>query len=124
MRTVSRMGLSNQILEYIKDNDGTTFVEIEHIFEQNEFDYKGDLTLCSKAYPTLIFWDGWNQNAINILDELLDNELVVRQSASTMIYYIDGKVLNMPIAQHYKKRVHDAWYPIAFSINKKEMAYR
>lgn len=118
------MGLSSEILNYIKENPGTSYVEIERIFEQNGFDYKGNLAICSELYPALVFWNGWNQAAINIIDELLYNELIVKKAAQALIYYIDGKALDMPIAQQYKKRVRDAWFPIAFSVNRKEMAYQ
>lgn len=34
--------LKSEILEYIKAHAGTSFVEIERVFEENNFDYKGD----------------------------------------------------------------------------------
>lgn len=118
------MKLSSEILEYIKVNPGTSFVEIERIFEQNGFDYKGDLAITSERHENLIFWNGWNKQAIDVLEELLYNELIVRKPTQTLMYFIDGKVLDMPIAQHYKKRENPCWFPISFSVNKKEMAYQ
>lgn len=34
--------LKSEILEYIKAHAGTSFVEIERVFEENNFDYKGE----------------------------------------------------------------------------------
>ena len=124
MKKVDKIGVSSEILNYIKANAGTTFVEIERIFEQNGFDYKGDLSLMSECHENLLFWTGWNKQATDILNELIHNELIVRKPSQVLNYYIDGKVLDMPIAQHYKKRVHEAWFPIAFSFNRKETARR
>lgn len=116
--------VSSEILEYIRQNAGTSFVEIERIFEQNNFDYKGDMAITSDRYPNLVFWNGWNKQAIDVIDELLYNELILQKPTKAICYYIDGKVLQMPIAQHYRARVSEHWYPIAFSINKREMAYQ
>lgn len=50
--------LKSEILEYIKAHAGTSFVEIEHVFEENNFDYKGDGAYTSGQHPNVVFWIG------------------------------------------------------------------
>ncbi len=43
------------ILDYIKNQGGATYADIEEIFSDNGFDYKGDLLLCSEHDPNVVF---------------------------------------------------------------------
>ena len=56
--------LKSEILEYIKAHAGTSFVEIERVFEENNFDYKGDGAYTSGQHPNVVFWIGWNQKRL------------------------------------------------------------
>lgn len=47
--------LKSEILEYIKTHDGTSFVEIERVFEENNFDYKGVGAYTSGQHPNVVF---------------------------------------------------------------------
>lgn len=47
--------LKSEILEYIKAHAGTSFVEIERVFEENNFDYKGDGAYTSGQHPNVVF---------------------------------------------------------------------
>lgn len=62
--------LKSEILEYIKGHAGTSFVEIERVFEENNFDYKGDGAYTSGQHPNVVFWVGWNQEAFDVIAEL------------------------------------------------------
>ena len=46
--------LKSEILEYIESHDGTTFVEIENVFEENNFNYKGDGAYTSGQHPNVV----------------------------------------------------------------------
>lgn len=112
---VNEMNIASEILKYIEENAGTSFVEIERIFEKHNFDYKGELSLMSERYNNLVFWKGWNQNAVDILNKIIDTEMIIRRPTQVLTYYIDGKVLDMPVAQHYMHRSTVNWFPITFS---------
>ena len=61
--------LKSEILEYIESHDGTTFVEIENIFEENNFNYKGDGAYTSGQHPNVVFGlDGTRKHLISLLN--------------------------------------------------------
>ena len=61
--------LKSEILEYIESHDGTTFVEIENVFEENNFNYKGDGAYTSGQHPNVVFWiDGTKKHLISLLN--------------------------------------------------------
>ncbi|HBK0565411.1 TPA: pathogenicity island protein, partial [Staphylococcus pseudintermedius] len=59
--------LKKEILNYIKNHKETSFVEIERIFEENKFDYKGNGAYTSGENDNVIFWVGWNERAFDIV---------------------------------------------------------
>ncbi|EJG5122514.1 pathogenicity island protein, partial [Staphylococcus pseudintermedius] len=59
--------LKKEILNYIKNHKETSFVEIERIFEENKFDYKGNGAYTSGDNDNVIFWVGWNERAFDIV---------------------------------------------------------
>lgn len=78
------------VLDYIRKNDCVTHPEIERIFEQCGFDYKGGLMDCSSLCDNVIFWEGWNQEAYNILQGLLLDGLVYRDVAPPIVILTMG----------------------------------
>lgn len=48
--------LKSGILEYIESHNGTTFVEIENVFEENNFNYKGDRSIIVQSAIYFIFF--------------------------------------------------------------------
>ncbi|AHN22053.1 hypothetical protein [Lysinibacillus varians] len=111
--------INKDILNYINQNPGTSYIEIERIFDANKFNYEGNLDICSSENRNIIFWRGWNEEAINILTELKRKELIEEVATSKFVYLIDGKVLNLPLvtgAYNYKKH---HWLPTVFKVKKK-----
>ncbi|MDS3872185.1 pathogenicity island protein [Staphylococcus hominis] len=112
--------LKDKIFEYIKKHDGTTFVEIERIFDEYSFDYKGEGAYTSGSNEKVIFWIGWNQAAFNLIADLKQDALIKMSVCSPLIYMIDGKSLKLPIAKS-KNIKTDHWLPVTFSINKEDI---
>ena len=106
------MSLSEKIFNYIKAKPGTTFAEIEWIFERNGFDYEGDLGIVGE-YENLILWGGWNKEAYSVFEELITNYQIVQEPVDKLMYVIDGNFLPLPVAKRYQKRAKPAWYPIS-----------
>lgn len=115
---MNRNQLKSEIINYIKLHEGTSFVEIERIFEDNHFNYKGDGAYTSGHHPNVIFWSGWNQNAFNIIAELKRDGFIEMDVCPPIIYLVDGKGLDLPIVKSkYIKTDH--WLPVAFNIGTK-----
>lgn len=116
---MNKQKLKSEILEYIESHDGTTFVEIEDVFEDNKFIYKGDGAYTSGQHPNVVFWVGWNQEAFNIIAELKQDGLIEMDICPPIIYLVDGKGLDLPIVKS-KNIKTDHWLPVAFNICTKE----
>ncbi|HAR5788761.1 pathogenicity island protein [Staphylococcus coagulans] len=106
--------LKKEILNYIKNHKETSFVEIENIFEENGFDYKGNGAYTSGDNDNVIFWVGWNERAFDIVAGLKRDGLIEMNICPPMYYLIDGKSLNLPIVKS-KNIKTDHWLPVAFT---------
>lgn len=100
------------LVKLIKHKTGVSFVEIENYFDEIGFKYQGDISICRKN-ENLIFWSGWNTRATDLLYDLLNSKLITMRPTNELIYYIDGKVLTLPI---YKTdRSYNQWLPVEFN---------
>ena len=116
--TVEQEKMKTIILNFIRTHEGTSFVEIERLFERNGFDYKGNVNIIeSEEYSNIIHWDGWNEAAVDILKDLVNNRIVRMVYSNIIIYLMDGKTLNLPLAKRRIKYKNPHWSPCVFSIN-------
>ncbi len=103
------------IYNYIKKNGGVSFVEVERIFEENGFEYEGDMMI-TVSVPNVIVWGFWNKEAIEIMN-VLKSMGVELKTSSPLIYYYDGKALNFPLCRSskgYKNELH--WLPAVMNV--------
>lgn len=110
--------IKNKVLDYIKQHEGTSFVEIERVFEEHHFDYKGEGAYTSGQNQNVIFWTGWNEQAFNIVAELKREGHIELEACPLFIYLTDGKCLSLPVMQKASDAKHDCWLPITFSVSK------
>ncbi len=81
---MTNKNIKNKVLDYIKNHNATSFVEIERVFEEHNFDYKGDGAYTSGAHQNVIFWTGWNEQAFNVVAEL--KKMVILKSS--LVHYL------------------------------------
>ncbi|WP_376698737.1 pathogenicity island protein [Staphylococcus hominis] len=110
--------LKCKILSYISNNSGTSFVEIENIFEENNYKYNGNVAFCNSKNTNIIFWTGWKQEAINIILELLNDKKIEMESCELLIYLVDGKRLKLPILNKPSDAKELCWLPVSFKIKE------
>lgn len=111
--------IKKYVHEYIANNDITSFVEIERIFNEHGFIFQGDLSIRSAEKPQAIFWDGWNDTATEVMRELMTEGKIYMDVCQPMIYVIDGEGLKLPIPKKSNfTRPH--WIPVAFSTVRPE----
>lgn len=115
---MTNKNIKNKVLDYIKNHNATSFVEIERVFEEHNFDYKGDGAYTSGAHQNVIFWTGWNEQAFNVVAELKKDGYIEIEPCPLLIYLTDGKCLNLPVMQKVSDAKHDCWLPITFSVSK------
>ncbi|MCG1103230.1 pathogenicity island protein [Staphylococcus epidermidis] len=109
--------IQSKLIDYIKNNTGTSFVEIEKVFEQNDFDYTGQGAYTSSENNNIVFWYGWNKQAFDVVSELVNEGLIDMKICEPVIYMVDGKELNLPVLKSYDIDTYH-WLPITFSVNK------
>lgn len=103
------------IYDFIKKHGGVSFVEVENLFRENRFDYKGKLMLGTPA-PNIVIWLFWNEAAVDVMTKVIGMGAAFT-CTSPLIYYYDGAAPNLPIAQTtrgYKKEVH--WLPVVLNV--------
>lgn len=114
---MNKNNIKQKVFEYVDGHEETSFVEIERVFEEHGFDYKGDLTLTGTNNKTLIFWIDWNKEAIDVVAELMAEEKIYMDACQPLYYLIDGKGVDLPIPKRAgTKKPH--WLPVAFSTSK------
>ena len=111
--------VKNKIIKYITENAGTSFVEIEKIFDENHFDYKGNGAYTSAENNNIVFWYGWNEQAFNVVSSLVNEGLIEMRTCEPVIYIVDGKSLNFPIVKSECINTYH-WLPVTFNLIKEE----
>ncbi|EZX20751.1 hypothetical protein V070_01815 [Staphylococcus aureus C0673] len=118
---MNKSNIKKIICDYISKNDVTSFVEIERIFEENNFKYKGELSQTGSKTPHVVFWIGWNMTAIEIIQELMAEERIFMEACEPIIYVIDGVTIDLPIPKKANfTKPH--WIPVAFSSKNPKFA--
>ncbi|CAC9263961.1 TPA: pathogenicity island protein [Staphylococcus aureus] len=112
--------IKGELVNYIKNNAGTSFVEIEKVFDENAFDYKGQGAYTSAVNNNIVYWYGWNKQAFNLVSDLMNDGVIEMNICESIIYIVDGKGLNFPILKSDDVDTYH-WLPVTFTISKKEM---
>lgn len=112
------MNIELNVLTYINNNQGTSYAELEHLFDELNFEWRGNFDICSGQCENVILWTGWNKEAIEVINNLKRSEKIEQVLTDPIIYLIDGKALNMPIVKKYKDYKKPHWLPVVFTTNK------
>ncbi|MEO2248406.1 hypothetical protein [Staphylococcus saprophyticus] len=113
--------LKNLIVDYIENNKGTSFVELESVFEEQGYDYKGQIAFANAEYPNILYWSGWNKEAMDIIIELLNEKSIDIERCLEEVYLIDGKCLKYPQPKNKISKDKEYWIPIVFNTVKGEI---
>lgn len=111
--------IQSKLIDYIKNNTGTSFVEIEKVFEQNDFDYTGQGAYTSAENNNIVFWYGWNKQAFDVVSGLVNEGVIEMSRCESMVYIVDGKGLNFPILKSDEVETYH-WLPVTFTITNNE----
>lgn len=106
--------LKEEVYKHIQEYLGTIFLDIEKLFNRLEFDWRGDLSVVPEGNVSIVYWSGWNEQAINILYELNSEGRIKMKPISEMLYELEGDKLDLPIAKQNRKYKEQRWLPIAF----------
>lgn len=104
--------IKEKIIQKIYRDDHVSFPEIEQMFEEYKFDYKGNKVIHHEKYPNLVIWTGWNEKSIKMLNEIVSNNEICLQTTQYLTYLIDGVGLDIPIATDIKDYKRNHWLPM------------
>jgi hypothetical protein len=104
--------MKKAIVEKVYWEDHVSFVQIERMFEEQHFDYKGSRVIHHEKCPHLIIWAGWNEKAVKTLEEIMLENDICLQTTHKLVYLIDGGGVNIPIAKGIKTYKRDHWLPM------------
>ncbi|MGE7954642.1 pathogenicity island protein [Lysinibacillus xylanilyticus] len=106
------MTIKQKLLSYIETHSGTSFVEIERLFKENHFHYEGNRSL--QGDTNLILWLDWNNEAIALINELLEEGSIICKTIHLFAYIADGDSIPLPIAKEMRAYQSPRWLPVAF----------
>jgi hypothetical protein len=99
--------LESQIRDAITNKDYVSFAELSRM---EGFD--GDLAMATESHPNIIWWAGMSREAVDILVRLERDGFFHFHLASWLIYMIDGRYPNMPIATQKRNYKTLHWLPL------------
>jgi len=107
------MKIEKIIINKLKEEKALFFADIEQLFEEYNYDYKGEKSIYSGENESLIIWTGWNEKTVDMIVNIISKTSQIYCKQATYIeVLLMGKPLNLPIAKktNYKyKKVH--WLP-------------
>ncbi len=74
------------MVDYINKNESASYAELQWLFEEKGYDYKGELLSCSDVCEHVVFWSGWNAEAFDLMTELLHEGVAHREPAHPLRY--------------------------------------
>lgn len=109
------------VVDYIRRHPGTSFIELERLFDANGIDWRGPYALCWPGHPSIVMWNGWNTEATRFLSDMFsDNILDLRYDRNVIMSYVaDGGVLNLPVARDIRDYASDRWMPTLLELGDK-----
>ena len=113
--------MERRIIEnYIKKSKiGISFAEIEQELENNNINPKGEYWLPYKSYKNIYIWGNMSENFINAIISLIKEFKIQLMECATIIYYIDGHVMTLPIAKKERDYQTEHWLPMLIIKDKK-----
>lgn len=111
---MDKQELKKAVLDYIRKNNDVSYAELQWLFDRLEFDYRGEFEIYSPVNENVIFWCGWNREAIEIMNELKEENLVEQEPVQPLVYLIDGAGINLPVVKKAVNYKTPHWLPLVF----------
>ncbi|GAA3601468.1 hypothetical protein GCM10022296_01090 [Secundilactobacillus similis DSM 23365 = JCM 2765] len=116
MKTTTVSDVEQHIVNYVKDNPGTSFAELEQLFDDCNFEWHGNQLIASSHHQNLCYWSDWNQQATELINRILVRDHIKMHVSDLLTYYTDGKTLTLPIARIQRSYRQLHWLPVTLSI--------
>ncbi|MVB12346.1 hypothetical protein CAFE_30800 [Caprobacter fermentans] len=111
---MDKQALKKTVLEYIRKENDVSYAELQWLFDRQGFDYRGEFEIFSPVNENVVFWTGWNREAIDILNELKSENLIEQEPAQLLVYLIDGAGPSLPLVRKAANYKTPHWLPLVF----------
>ena len=99
------------LMERIKEEGDMFFGEIENFFDSIGYEYKGDKSIRAREGSNLVIWVGWNDEAISILNEMMEFDGFTGMTANPIEVAIMEQ-LTLPMAKQINRNYREPhWLP-------------
>lgn len=99
------------LMERIKEERDMFFGEIEDFFESIGYDYKGGKSIRAREGSNLVIWVNWNDEAISILNEIMEVKGFTGMTANPIEIAIMEQLV-LPLAKQINRNYREPhWLP-------------
>lgn len=109
MTAATEPNMEDEIFRLIKRRQHVSFAEL--VRKIPGFD-GGNVDLLSEGVENIVFWTGISEQALQALNSLHAQKKIFKHPSSTLVYFIDGMVLNLPVAKRKREYKTQHWCPI------------
>lgn len=109
------------IMNHINEQNHVTYVELERLFQEHGYNYKGTYDILSEKSDHVLFWSGWNKETIELINELQEEKKIHKEPAQFITYLIDGGGMNLPLVKTAREYKRDHWLPVVFCRGPQEV---
>jgi hypothetical protein len=110
--------LQQAIVALVKERDHISFVEIERLCKQRGIEYRGNMRMfLGELSRNVVLWSGLSDVLYHAICTLIEQKILHIWPATPAVYYVDGKILDLPIVQSQrpqKRYTRPTWLPITF----------
>ncbi|MDP1471794.1 hypothetical protein Q8G32_28555 [Priestia megaterium] len=107
--------IKKEIIKFLnKMESSVSFIQLENHLKQQGIVCQGEYSIHIPDHPTIMMWQGMSEEfAKAILELLFEDFKIMPIHASKAIYALEGKEVNLPIAEHlhYEDEIK-RWAPI------------
>jgi len=105
--------LADRLVTFIRERgSGVSFVELERQFPD---EFRGDGSMSAHGYRNIVLWEPISPDMVEAINVSIGAGLIEMHPTQPMVYFIDGKVFNAPIARKARDYKYPRWLPVAFN---------
>lgn len=106
--------LEDRVAAFITERGGgVSFIELEREFPE-EFEGQQSAMYLTD-YDNVVLWEPVSLAMTGALNSARDNGRIVMKPTSELVYFLEGKVFNLPVARKARRYKKPRWLPVTFS---------
>ena len=114
------MTLQTFLLDYIKDNPHSSFVELQRAGSCAGFNMQGDLEIMLGPHEHVVLWQRMSQEFSRAVSTMAESGQVALEPTGVLTYLVDGATLPLPVVVNPPKDGYmiDHWLPVVLSLKQ------